>query len=110
VAQNYSFDLDKGTDWEITCNYKDSSCNPINITGATFEGKAKVGNYTGALSATFTITITDAPNGVFKVALSNTATSAMATGVHVYDIEMTLAGKKIRMFEGTINARAEATS
>lgn len=109
MAQVFSFDLDKGTTWSVSCQYKDSSCNPINITGATFVGKARAGSHTGAVSATFTISITNASQGQFLVSLSAADTAAMATGLHVYDIEMVLGGVTYRMFEGTINARAEAT-
>lgn len=109
MAQDYSFDLDQGTTWSVACQYKDSSCNVIDITGATFEGKARLTNQAGAVTATFTISITNALTGEFTVSLTAAQTAAMVAGVHVYDVEMVLGGVTYRMFEGTINVRAEAT-
>jgi hypothetical protein len=109
VAQNYSFDLDQGTTWSISCQYKDFSCTPIDITGATFTGKARLATQSGAVTATFTIAITSGANGQFTVSLTAANTAAMVAGTHVYDIEMVLAGVTYRMFEGFINVRAEAT-
>lgn len=109
MAQNYSFDLDQGTTWSVACQYKDANCNPVNITGATFSGKARLASHAGAVTATFTIAITSGANGEFTVSLTAVNTAAMVAGLHVYDVEMVLGGTTYRMFEGTINVRAEAT-
>lgn len=109
MAQIYSFDLDKGTTWKVSCQYKDSSCNPVNITGATFAGKIRNGSATGAVVDNFTFAITSAVNGQFDVSLTAAQTTAFPTGTLVYDVEMTLAGSVYRLFEGFINARAEVT-
>ena len=109
MAQDYSFELDQGTTWKVSCQYKDSACSPINITGATFAGKARLASQSGAVTATFTIAITNASSGQFDVSLTAVNTAAMVAGVHVYDIEMVLAGVTYRLFEGTINLRPEVT-
>jgi hypothetical protein len=109
MAQDYSFELDQGTTFLLACTYNDYVCNPVDITGATFSGKVRLASQTGAVTATFTIAITNALLGQFNVSLTAANTAAMVAGVHVYDIEMVLAGVTYRLFEGSINVRPEAT-
>jgi hypothetical protein len=109
MAQDYSFEIDKGTTWKLSCEYKDSNCNVINITGASFAAKLRNTSQTGVLILDFGVSITDAVLGKFELSLTASQTALIPTGYHVYDVEMTLAGIVYRLFEGTINARAEAT-
>lgn len=109
MAEIYSFDLDKGTDWFIELHYKDSAGVPINLTGATFEGKIRATNNLGTVKTTFDITAIDLTIGHIKIGLTNTKTSLLADGINVYDVEMTLSSIKTRLLEGEINARSEVT-
>ncbi len=109
MSKIYSFDLDKGIDWSIDCEYKNENCTVIDITDATFNGKIRQTNYIGSIVGTFTITITDGVNGRFRVSLNSNETTALPSGANYYDVEMVLNSKTIRMFEGIINCRAEVT-
>lgn len=109
MAKVYSFDLDKGTDWSIDCQYKNEDCTVIDISTASFSGKIRQSSFTGSVVGTFTIIITDGINGKFTVSLNSTQTAALPTGSNYYDVEMILNSKTTRMFEGIINCRAEVT-
>jgi hypothetical protein len=109
MANVYSFDLDKGTDWSIPSKLENADCSPRNLTGATFEGKIRQ-SFDSVTAWSFTFTVTNALGGEFTISLSNVTTSALPTGLLVYDIEMLLGGLKTRILEGQINARAEVTT
>lgn len=105
----YSFEIDKGTDWNIFCEYYEG-CTPIDITAGSFAGKIREGSYSGSVVANFTINKTEPLNGKFELVLSASTTTAFTAGASLYyDVELTLGGKVKRLIEGIITVRGEVT-
>jgi len=95
----YNIKINKGTDFSRAFALSESN-TAIDIAGYTFEGTLKE-RYTSTQSTAFTMTIVDAPAGLFQAALSDTTTTSMGPGTWVYDIVMIKpTGEKIRLLEG----------
>lgn len=109
VCKNYSFDLYKGEDWDIECQYCDSALSPLNISGAFFEGDIRKTSRTGVLVENFVITDIDLTIGRFDMALTYDMSDLFPDETLYYDVEMTWNGKKYRILEGTINVIPNTT-
>lgn len=78
----------QGADWYKEFQIIDPSTGlPYNLTGYTIRSQARKKSTDAAASITFTCSVSDASNGVVKLALSNTQTSAVAKGNYKYDVE-----------------------
>lgn len=99
MAATYNITIDKNSDFLRTFQIKEDDVI-LDIAGYTFTGALKE-NFQATTSTPFTTSITDAPNGLFTLALTPAVTSAMDSGNWVYDVVMTdTGGKRTRLFEG----------
>lgn len=94
---NYDIVIRRGDTYrlEVTARVKNGAV--INLTGYTFLGHVR--SIAGVLLAAFTITATDAANGVFEVVLSAATTAALDTTTHAlgrYDIQWTTGAGDVR--------------
>jgi len=84
-ARNVNLVVDQGVDFDATFTIRNTNNSALNLTGYTAE--AKIRKHPAATKFTaFTITFPDRINGVVKVALSDTDTSALEGGRYVYDL------------------------
>lgn len=111
----------QGDDFPFTFRIrsKDDEGNPgpaINLTGAT--GKAEIRtarNTTGSPLATFTVTVDpdqNANTGVVHLDLAAAVTTALAPTLaspYVWDVEITLGGKKRTYLTGNVTVKPEVT-
>lgn len=78
------------------------TATPVDLTGMTFQSKAKHVATGAMLVLSEYITITDAVNGVFQLKLPATFTDSLSS-TYAYDIEVVdIAGDILRLVEGIL--------
>jgi len=98
----YNFKVQRGADWSVLLQFKDSNDTAIDLTGATVAAqawnKARSKKY-----ADFGIVYTDRTNGQVTISLSDTDTIDFIDALY-YDVLVTdSAGTKDYYLEGIIN-------
>ena len=109
MAQFYSFDIDKGSDWSVSCEYRDSSGNAVDLTGVGLYGKIRQGSLTGSVVANFSFDLTEIAIGKFKMFLLASTTALLPTGKLFFDVELEKGTMISRIVEGEITIRGEVT-
>jgi hypothetical protein len=96
----YDITLHQGATFELPVQYKDPAGTPVNMSGYTLN--ATLWDRTGTDKlATFSTPWVSQPSGMFKMRLSDTATSGV-TEQGQYDLLVTTAsGDKFYLLEGT---------
>lgn len=80
--------LDQGVDFEATFTLRNQNNTPLNLTG--YSASSKIKKHPNATKFyPFVVTFPDRLNGVVKVSMGFTATSAIEGGRYVYDIVLT---------------------
>ena len=87
MAANITFVIHKGTDFTREIQVKDNG-STLNITGYTFDGKIAEDFHT-TTTTSFTTAITHAATGKFTNRPTDTQTTALTAGEHVYTVTMT---------------------
>ncbi len=102
--------LEKGTDFDATFNIQnEDNTTPLNLTGYTAEAKLKKSYYTST-STNFVVDFVDRYNGILKISLNNTGTSALDARRYVYDIVLTSPQSiKTRVIEGILEVTPGVT-
>ena len=106
--------INQGADFSQTFNLANTiGDTSFNLTGYTIAAKIKKHAGAADSSATsFTATIDNATNGTISLALTDTQTSALKAGRHVYDIviqENSGNFLKTRVIEGSVLVREGVT-
>jgi len=105
--------VNQGTDFSQTFNLANTiGDTSFNLTGYTIAAKMKKHAGAADSSATsFTASIENATNGTISLALTDTQTSALKAGRHVYDIVITNTSStlKTRVIEGSVLVREGVT-
>ena len=98
----YNFTLQRRSDHSIPLIFKDSSNNPINLTGFTVA--AQVWDETRTTKyADFSVAYTDRSTGSVSISLTHTQTATFSPNVLRYDVLLTNgSGEKEYYLEGTI--------
>ena len=99
MAATYNITIDKYADFKRSFQLKEDDAI-LDITNYSFDAALKE-TYQSTTDVDFTCSITDAPNGLFSMELTDTQTGALVPGTWVYDIRMTnSAGAITRLFQG----------
>lgn len=115
MAVTYNVTIDQGANWFINFLYKDTSGNAVNLTGytaalqirETYASTSTLLSLTSSPAAGITIT---AGTGTIAVTATAAQTGAIATGVYVYDCEITDgAGVVTRIVQGEVYLSPEVT-
>lgn len=112
IAGQHDMVIEQGATFLRTCQYKDASGTPVNLTGRTVAAKARYfKEATGAALITFTCTIANAMTGTFTIGLTSTETAALDFIRAFYDVELTVTatGAVVRLLEGTVILSKEVT-
>ena len=114
MAGQKNWEVDQNTTFTFVVEYKDSSGNPINLTGAT--AKLQVRDTKGGSKLAFTLTspsggITiDAPNGKLTVRMTPTQTNKLFYPKSSYDLMLTDASAvKTKLIEGFLTLSRSVT-
>ena len=113
MAEQYSFVIDQGANWNLNITYKDSNGTAINLTGytAAMQFRLTTSSATAALSLTTGagITITGA-TGAIAIAATAAQTGAMEDARFNYDLEITSSsGAVTRLIQGVATVSAQVT-
>ena len=110
-AANHDLVIDQGSTFVIDLTIKESGALK-NLTGFSGRAQMRSSKSASAVAASFTCTVVSpAGNGVLKMELSATTSSAMAAGVYFYDLEIHTASDAIvkRLLEGKVTINQEVT-
>tara|TARA_R110001606_G_scaffold93874_1_gene208330 strand:- start:8937 stop:9293 length:357 start_codon:yes stop_codon:yes gene_type:complete len=116
IAPNYDITINQGSDWQLDLTVKNDSgsgATGADLTQTTFECKMRPRH---DLSPATSIVVEKLNSLTGKIRLSQGAntTRGLVPGNQVYDLEMTLGDplypqKTLRILEGTISVKPEAT-
>lgn len=112
LAGQYRIIIDQGATYSQVITWKDSN-GPINVTGYT----ARMQVRPTIASSTTTLSLTTENGGIalggaagtITLAVSATATAALAEGKYVYDLELVTGADVYRVVMGTFTVRGEVT-
>ena len=113
MAEQYSFVIDQGANWNLSITYTDSAGTAINLTGytAAMQFRLTSSSATSALSLTSSsgITITGA-TGTLAITATAAQTGDMAAAKYDYDLEITSStGVVTRLIQGVATVNAQVT-
>lgn len=96
--------IDQGSDYTTTVTINDSAGSPLDLTNYTSTAQIRK-TYSSSTSVDFTVTFdSDRATGKITLSLTNSQTSAIKSGLYVYDVLISdINSKKTRVVEGTAN-------
>ena len=103
--------IDQGSTFVIDLTIKEEGVLK-NLTGFSARAQMRSSKTASAVAASFTCTVvTPATNGVVKMELPATTSTAMTAGAYFYDLEIHTASDAIvkRLIEGTVTINQEVT-
>ena len=109
-AANHDLVIDQGSTFVIDLTIKESG-SLKNLTGFSGRAQMRSSKTASAVAASFTCTIANPTNGVVKMELPATTSTAMAAGVYFYDLDTQFQPiiKDIDLIEGTATINQEVT-
>ena len=110
-AANHDLVIDQGSTFVIDLTIKESGTLK-NLTGFSARAQMRSSKTASAVAASFTCSITSPPTaGIVKMELPATTSSAMASGVYFYDLEIHTANDATvkRLIEGKVTINQEIT-
>ena len=110
-AANYDLVIDQGSTFVIDLTIKEEGVLK-NLTGFSARAQMRSTKSASAVAASFTCTVVSpAANGVVKMELPATTSTAMTAGAYFYDLEIHTANDAIvkRLIEGTVTINQEVT-
>lgn len=108
MATKLNLIVDQGASFETTLNLTDDNDEVVSLEGYTGAGQIRK-HYTSSTATNLTITLGGA-NGTVTIGLSANATSNLAAGRYVYDVEVTDVGGTVsRLFEGIVTVTPQVT-
>ena len=108
-AKPRNLTVQQGASWRRTLTYKDSSGNPIDITGYSIHGEIREKKTRDSrLLAIMTMTIVDAPNGKFTAEMTSEQTAQIDRSGY-YDITLS-SSDTVRISQGRILLDTEVTA
>ena len=90
-----NLDIYIGADLFETLKAMDDNRAPVDLTGATFEGKLRASVDSDDVVATLVVAVVDASAGTFSLALTAATTANLATGTGSWDLWVTVGGKTL---------------
>lgn len=94
--------IEQGTDFEVSLTVRNKNKTPLNLLGYTATAKLKK-HYSSQDFTSFVVTFLDRSNGRISISMSNSVTSTLKPGRHVYDVLLTAPNNlKSRVIEGTV--------
>lgn len=110
AAANYDLTIDQGSTFVIDITINESG-SVKDLTGYSARAQMRSTKTASDVAASFTCSIPVPSNGVVKMELPATTSSAMTAGLFFYDLEIHTAGDAIvkRLIEGKVTLNQEVT-
>lgn len=104
--------IDQGSDYTTTVTINDSTGSPLDLTSYTAAAQIRK-TYTSSTSVLFAVVFdSDRTTGKITISLTNIQTSALKSGLYVYDVlivDGAIPAVKTRVVEGTANVSPVVT-
>ena len=110
-AGTYNLVIDQGSDFAIDLTITEQSAAK-NLTGYSGRAQIRSTHSSSAVAGSFVCTVVgNATDGVMKLSIAASVTTAMTPGAYVYDLEIFTAGDVVvkRLIEGTVTINPEVT-
>lgn len=101
MSSEVNLHVDQGSDYAISLTLKDANGDGLNLSGYSVRGQFKK-NYGSSVKHDLTVTIVDETNGIVDVTLTGNASSNVAYGRYVYDIERYNVSENKRILQGLL--------
>lgn len=113
TAGIYNGVIDQGATWTVNIVYYDYNNVPVNLTGYSARMQLRSKFDSSAVltlsTATGEIVITG-PTGQIAITASATQTQAIASGIYIYDLELTSGAEITRLIQGQMTVRENVTA
>lgn len=102
--------IDQGSDFGAIVTLQNQDGTPIDLSVYTVKSQFRK-SYQSSVAVTFTVTVFNATQGKIRIQLSADASSNVAAGRYLYDVEITstTTGEKRRVLEGIVVLTPEIT-
>ena len=109
-AANHDLVIDQGTSFVLDITIKEGGTGK-NLTGYSARAQMRSTKTASSVAGSFTCSIPTPSNGVVKMELTPSTSSAMAAGSYFYDLEIHTSGDAIvkRIIEGKATLTQEVT-
>ena len=109
-AGTYNLVIDQGSDFALDLIIKQSG-SALNLSNYSGRAQLRTSVLASSVSATFTVSVTDAANGALKMQLPAATSTGLAAGQYVYDLEIFTSADAIvkRIVGGTVTITPEVT-
>lgn len=110
-AKSVNLYIEKGTDWELTFNFIDSSGSAYDLTSYSNAAAKMRANYDSISATDFSVSINAVPStGKITISLTSTLTEAVEWTYGVWDLEIDdPSGNTRRLIQGSVRISEEAT-
>jgi len=109
-AGTYNLTIDQGSDFALDLVIKQSG-SALDLSNYSGRAQLRTSVDASSVSATFTVTKTNASGGALKMELQAATSSALSAGQYVYDLEIYTSGDSTvkRILQGTATITPEVT-
>ena len=109
-AGTYNLTIDQGSDFALDLVIKQSG-SALDLSNYSGRAQLRTSVDASSVSATFTVTKTNASGGALKMELQAATSSALSAGQYVYDLEIYTSGDSTvkRILQGTATLTPEVT-
>ena len=109
-AGTYNLVIDQGSSFALDLIIKEAG-SALNLTNYTGRAQLRTTVTASSVSATFSVTKTNAAEGVLKMELAATTSANLAAGQYVYDLEIFTANDAVvkRILQGDVTLTPEVT-
>ena len=109
-AGTYNLVIDQGSDFALDLVIKQAG-TALNLTNYSGRAQLRTVHTASSVSASFTVSITNASEGALKLQLPGSTSKNLAAGQYVYDLEIFTSSDTIvkRILEGTVTLTPEVT-
>ena len=109
-AGTYNLVIDQGSDFALDLIIKQSG-SALNLSNYSGRAQLRTSVLASSVSATFTVSVTDAANGALKMQLPAATSTGLAAGQYVYDLEIFTSADAIvkRIVGGNVTITPEVT-
>ena len=109
-AGTYNLIIDQGADFALDLVIKQGG-TALNLSNYSGRAQLRTSVDASSVSATFSVTVTNAANGALKMQLPAATSSGISAGQYVYDLEIFTANDSIvkRIIQGDVTLTPEVT-
>jgi len=109
VPATQDLTITRGDTETVVVSMTDSAGSPVVITGRTYTAQLRTTPSISIISASFTCTVTDAPNGKVTCVLSAVDSALLNPGYFYWDLQENASGVISTILSGNVTVLADVT-